>query len=104
MMGRVLLEKQNKEKNVIWWITFLGKGGDERIRTAGAAFAEPCLTTWRRRRAICCRGPIYRARAGRKGSGRRGSNPRLSPWQGDALPLSHSRIDSIESKLSISFA
>ncbi len=24
-------------------------GGDERIRTAGAAFAEPCLTTWRRR-------------------------------------------------------
>jgi hypothetical protein len=25
-------------------------------------------------------------------SGRRGSNPRLSPWQGDALPLSHSRI------------
>src|SRR6266852_3735571 len=28
-------------------------GGDERIRTAGAAFAEPCLTTWRRR-------PIFR--------------------------------------------
>src|SRR5262245_1551722 len=26
------------------------------------------------------------------GSGRRGSNPRLSPWQGDALPLSHSRV------------
>src|SRR5260370_6055382 len=25
-------------------------------------------------------------------SGRRGSNPRLSPWQGDALPLSHSRL------------
>ena len=24
-------------------------------------------------------------------SGRRDSNPRLSPWQGDALPLSHSR-------------
>ncbi len=24
-------------------------GGDERTRTAGAAFAEPCLTTWRRR-------------------------------------------------------
>src|SRR5579863_7673413 len=30
----------------------------------------------------------------RKGSGRRGSNPRLSPWQGDALPLSHSRMTS----------
>ena len=55
-MGRVLLEKQNKEKNVIWWITFLGKGGDERIRTAGAAFAEPCLTTWRRRRLNLGRG------------------------------------------------
>src|SRR5581483_10400015 len=51
-------------------------GGDERIRTAGAAFAEPCLTTWRRR-------PI----GNKKWSGRRGSNPRLSPWQGDALPL-----------------
>ena len=25
-------------------------------------------------------------------SGRRDSNPRRSPWQGDALPLSHSRI------------
>ena len=25
-------------------------------------------------------------------SGRRDSDPRLSPWQGDTLPLSHSRI------------
>jgi hypothetical protein len=25
-------------------------------------------------------------------SGRWDSNPRLSPWQGDALPLSHARI------------
>ena len=25
-------------------------------------------------------------------SARRGSNPRPSPWQGDAIPLSHSRI------------
>src|SRR5260370_39833305 len=29
---------------------------------------------------------------GTEGSGRRGSNTRLSPWQGDALPPSHSRI------------
>ena len=50
-------------------------GGDDRIRTGGEGFADPCLTTWRRRR----------------GSGRRDSNPRPSPWQGDALPLSHSR-------------
>ena len=28
----------------------------------------------------------------RKWSGRRDSNSRRSPWQGDALPLSHSRI------------
>src|SRR5437763_15484038 len=69
----------NKEKRDL--TNHVSQGGDERIRTAGAAFAEPCLTTWRRRRLNF-----------RKGSGRRGSNPRLSPWQGDALPLSHSRI------------
>jgi hypothetical protein len=34
------------------------------------------LTTWPRRRAW---------------SGKRDSNPRPSPWQGDALPLRHSR-------------
>ena len=28
----------------------------------------------------------------KKWSGRRDSNPRLSPWQGDTLPLSHSRV------------
>ena len=28
-------------------------------------------------------------------SGRRDSNPQRSPWEGDALPLSHSRIDYI---------
>ena len=28
----------------------------------------------------------------RKWSGRRDSNSRHSPWQGDALPLSHSRV------------
>src|SRR5689334_14501121 len=38
----------------------------------------PALTTWPRRRA-----EIW--------SGRRDLNPRPSPWQGDALPLSHSR-------------
>src|SRR6266699_3009355 len=34
-----------------WDVAYLTAylGGDERIRTAGAAFAEPCLTTWRRR-------------------------------------------------------
>ena len=28
-------------------------------------------------------------------SGKRDSNPRHSPWQGDALPLSYSRIHSV---------
>ena len=34
--------------------------------------------------------PIYDTRI--YWSGRRDSNPQLSPWQGDTLPLSHSRI------------
>ena len=52
-------------------------GGDTRIRTGDGGFAVLCLTTW------LCR---------RKWSGRRDSNPRPSPWQGDALPLSYSRM------------
>ncbi len=28
-------------------------------------------------------------------SGRRDSNPRSSPWQGDAVPLSYSRINAV---------
>jgi hypothetical protein len=45
---------KKKKRDPINPITFLEKGGDERIRTAGAAFAEPCLTTWRRRHAAFC--------------------------------------------------
>src|SRR5437763_5454673 len=36
-------------------------------------------------------------------SGRRGSNPRLSPWQGDALPLSHSRLYTALAWIKISY-
>ncbi len=43
-------------------------------------FAVLCLTTW-----LC--------RLTKKWSGRRDLNPRPSPWQGDALPLSHFRIN-----------
>ena len=32
-------------------------------------------------------------------SGRRDSNPQLSPWQGDTLPLSHSRIECLKLNL-----
>ena len=40
-------------------------------------FADPCLASWLRRLDFW--------------SGRRDLNPRPSPWQGDALPLSYSR-------------
>src|ERR1017187_3936238 len=43
-------KKRHDLQNHVWL------GGDERIRTAGAAFAEPCLTTWRRRRCAIGRG------------------------------------------------
>ncbi len=52
-------------------------GGDNRTWTGDEGVADLCLTTW------LCR---------LKWSGRRDSNSRPSPWQGDALPLSHSRI------------
>ncbi len=45
-------------------------GGDTRIRTGGEGFADPCLATW-----LC-----------RLWSGKRGSNPRPSAWEADALP------------------
>ena len=46
-------------------------------------FADPCLTTWLWRQKIS---------AEFDWSGKRDSNSRHSPWQGDALPLSHSRM------------
>ena len=64
--------------------------GDDRIRTGDEGFADPCLTTWPRRqsqtgRSTACRS-IFQ-------SGRRDSNSRPSPWQGDVLPLNYTRID-----------
>ena len=50
-------------------------GGDGRIRTADGGFADPCLN-------LLATSPR---------SGRRDSNPRPSPWQGDVLPLHHFR-------------
>ena len=46
-----------------------------RFELGNKGFADLCLTTWR----------WYHW------SGRRDSNPRHLPWQGNALPLSHSR-------------
>ena len=50
-----------------------------RFELGNKGFADLCLTTW-----LC--------RLEDKWSGRRDLNPRPSPWQGDALPLSHFRI------------
>ncbi len=64
-----------------------------RFELGRKGFADLCLTTWLWRR-------INKRRKKRllsmKWSGRRDSNSRRSPWQGDALPLSHSRVLSVK--------
>ena len=60
-------------------------GGTGRTRTADKGFADLCLTTWPR---CLIKNQIIRKE---NWSGRRGSNPRLQPWQGCTLPLSYSR-------------
>ena len=70
----------------VWFSKF---GGDARIRTGGEGFAGLCLTTWPRRHPGVL---SYKELIGfptsslRQWSGQRDSNPRPSPWQGDALP------------------
>src|SRR5579859_1993661 len=59
-----------------YWLCWPVGGGDGRIRTAGGGFADPCLNHL----------------ATSPGSGRRDSNSRPSPWQGDVLPLHHFRL------------
>ena len=59
-----------------------------------------CSTNWANSAYILASRPRRKAGAGKSvwklvltlWSGRRDSDPRLSPWQGDTLPLSHSRI------------
>ena len=67
-------------------LIFKGNGGTGRTRTADRDFADLGLTTWRRCPAIDITMQNW--------SGRRGSNPRLQPWQGCTLPLSYSRTHS----------
>src|SRR3990172_7621533 len=61
-------------------------------------FADPCLTTWRRRRLADSRWQIASGSCHKPSaichlleSGRWDSNPRPSPWQGDVLPQNHAR-------------
>ena len=55
-------------------------GGGTRIWTEDEGFAILCLPTW-----------LCRLIKDKKWSGKRDLNPRPSPWQGDALPLSYFR-------------
>ena len=59
-----------------------------RFELGHKSVADFCLTTW-----LWCR-LVQKTHTSVfcKWSGRRDSNSRRSPWQGDALPLSHSRI------------
>src|ERR1019366_9018243 len=97
-----------KVPKVTQWALFevarkLLKGLEARagIEPAHKGFADLSLTTWvpRLGRAAleCLRvAPIHRSQPGpcRRAdwSGRRDLNSRPSPWQGDALPLSYSRL------------
>ena len=66
-----------------------------RFELGNKAFAELCLTTWLWRRIFTCLNLMIKDAIicvfYHIWSGRRDSNSRRSPWQGDALPLSHSR-------------
>ena len=70
-------------------------GGATQTWTGDKGVADPCLTTWlwRRKYLILKSKRRNLTHVSLKfWSGRRDSNSRRSPWQGDALPLSHSRI------------
>src|SRR5271155_1852527 len=72
------------------------------IEPTHKGFADLSLTTWvpRPGKAVLSMGlyfvPFHRSQPGRRRraewSGRRDLNSRPSPWQGDALPLSYSRL------------
>jgi hypothetical protein len=84
------------------------------IEPAHKGFADLSLTTWVPRLGLVAMhyGSVQSAlssgaRDGRDGaewSGRRDLNSRPSPWQGDALPLSYSRLSSLPSRSAASRA
>ena len=67
-------------------------GCPSRIRTSVHGSKVRCPTTRRRGSGRCPRENPVRPRTGRW-SGRRDSNPRPSPWQGDALPTEPLPLD-----------
>ena len=71
----------------------LFSGGATQTWTGDKGVADPCLTTWLWRRIFEFKiKETHLLHLFDFWSGRRDSNSRRSPWQGDALPLSHSRI------------
>src|ERR1051325_11698556 len=77
------------------------------IEPINKGFADLCLTTWLRRhisarikdeggkmKQFVLHPPAFIAISW---SGRRDLNSRPSPWQGDALPLSYSRLSRVDS-------
>ena len=60
------------------------------IEPTHKGFADLSLTTWVPR--LVQQSPSRLRGQAKIWSGRRGSNPRLRPWQGRALPLSYSRL------------
>src|SRR5580692_7830340 len=80
---------------------FYSKGLEARvgIEPTHKGFADLSLTTWvprLGRAAVLGLAPDHRSQPGWRRradwSGRRDLNSRPSPWQGDALPLSYSRL------------
>jgi hypothetical protein len=62
------------------------------IEPTHKGFADLSLTTWVPRLVRWATSKtLARGRGSKFWSGRRGSNPRLRPWQGRTLPLSYSR-------------
>jgi hypothetical protein len=59
-----------------------------RIELMNQSFADSCLTAWLQRHLyIIFFFLLFYYKMIKKWSGRRGSNPRPSPWQGDALSI-----------------
>ena len=90
-----LLPKQRKTGCLFEKASGMGLEVPPRFELGNKGFADLCLTTWLWRRVVTNnkrRRMWLRLLSCCKWSGRRDSNSRRSPWQGDALPLSHSRI------------
>ena len=88
MLARRAIGESRTQKKTSFWMSF-NLEAPPRFELGHKSVADFCLTTW-----LWCRlvQKTHKYASFVKWSGRRDSNSRRSPWQGDALPLSHSRI------------